>query len=108
MSFKYLPYAERTAVNCDEFIEIWSNKSEVKMYFEHLKVNGSSGEKMALELIISLLNSSNYDMLESAFYEYGHMILPYTCRVNAYSKQRYFENKLKDQTEMMRRTWQIV
>lgn len=108
MPFKFLPYAERTPVNCEEFINTWSNKPEVKMYFEHLKSHGSSSEKMALEFILSLLNGSNYDMLESAFYEYGDMILPYTCRVNAYSLQRYYEYKLKDQTKMMERTWQIV
>lgn len=108
MPFKFLPYADRTPVNCDEFIQTWCNKSEVKMYFEHLQVNGSSSEKMALEFITSLLNRCNYDMLESAFYEYGHMILPPSCRVNAYSRRRYYEHKLKDQTEMMVRTWQLV
>ena len=63
---------------------------------------------MALEFITSLLNHTNYDMLESAFYEYGDMILPYTCRVDDEAKRKYYERKLNEQTNMMKRTWQLV
>ena len=106
--FKTLPYFERTPINCDEFINTWSGKSEVQMFIQHLKFSGSSSEKMALEFIDSLLNSSNRDMLESAFYEYGHMILPKFCRVDDAAKRKYYNSKLKSQTEMMVRTWQLV
>jgi len=108
MPFKFLPYADRTPVACVEFIQTWCNKSEVKVYFGHLHVNGSSSEKMALVFITSLLNRSNYSMLESAFYEYGHMIMPPSYRVDDVAKRKYYERKLKDQTEMMERTWQLV
>ena len=106
--FKTLPYFERTPIDCREFNNTWCNKPEVKRFFKHLRVNGSSSEKMALEFIDSLLNRCNYDMLESAFYEYGHMILPDTCRVDDAAKRKYYNSKLKSQTEMMVRTWQLV
>ena len=106
--FKTLPYFERTPIDCREFNNIWCNKPEIKRFFKHLRFNGSSSEKMALEFIDSLLNSSNPDMLESAFYEYGHMILPGFCRVDDAAKRKYYNTKLKSQNEMMVRTWQLV
>ena len=78
------------------------------MFFKRLRISGSSSEKMALEFIDSLLNSSNPDMLESAFYEYGHMILPGFCRVDDAAKRKHYNSRLNAQTEMIERTWQLV
>ena len=63
---------------------------------------------MALEFIDHLLNHSNYPMLESAFYEYGHMILPGFCRVDDAAKRKYYNTKLKSQSDMLERTWKLV
>lgn len=106
--FKTLPYFERTPIDHHEFNNTWSGKSEVQIFFKHLKASGSSDEKMALEFITSLLNSSSSDMYKSAFYEYGHMILPGFCRVDDAAKRKYYNTKLKSQNEMMERTWQLV
>ena len=106
--FKTLPYLDRTPIDCHEFRNTWSGKSEVQSFIKFLKDGGSSSEKMALEFIDSLLVGSNPDMLESAFYEYGNMILPRFLRVDDEAKRKYYERKLKNQTEMMERTWQLV
>ena len=99
------PMKTVTRIDFDRFMYLANNtfifQNGTWDYWGYLESDGSPCEIKALKFIRSLLKGSPDGMIEAAFYEFGHLILPLPYVVDDDAKLEFYQHKAKVQAGRM-------